>query len=130
MREGSISAADTSRPRTGKGLWMAKRTPLPVVADPLGFRYRQLDPDFRRDPRTEVFCALCQKDIAGEPKFFAHFISGVAAAVHPEDREIADRVLGEDDNLGLLAVGPECARIIGRDFVYTPEQAAEINRES
>jgi hypothetical protein len=90
------------------------------------FRYKSLEPDFRRDPKTACYCALCQKDIKGEPKFFAHMIDGCAAAVHPEDRDIANREVPEQDNFGLLAVGPDCAKIIGREFVYTAEQAAAV----
>jgi hypothetical protein len=90
------------------------------------FRYKSLDPDFRRDPKTSCYCALCQKDIKGEPKFYAHMVDGCTAAVHPEDREIANREVPEHDNFGLLAVGPDCAKIIGREFVYTAEQAAAV----
>lgn len=90
------------------------------------FRYKSLDPDFRRDPKTACYCALCQKDIKGEPKFYAHMIEGCTAAVHPDDREIANREVAEHENFGLLAVGPDCAKIIGMDFVYTAEKAAAV----
>ncbi|MBY3433480.1 hypothetical protein HFN89_04900 [Rhizobium laguerreae] len=95
------------------------------MSDP-SFRYKSLSPDFRRDPKTACYCALCQKDIKGEPKFYAHMIDGCAAAVHPQDREIANREVPDHDNFGLLPVGPDCAKVIGMDFVYTAEQAAVV----
>ncbi|MCV9965016.1 hypothetical protein OIU34_24270 [Pararhizobium sp. BT-229] len=91
-----------------------------------GFRTKPLDPDFRRDPKTGCYCALCQKDIKGEPRFYAHMIHGCFEAVHPEDREIANAMVVEHDNFGLLPVGPDCARVIGREFVYTAEEAAAV----
>lgn len=99
-----------------------------VKFDELGFRYKALDPDFRRDPKTSVFCALCQKDIKDAPKHYAHFVGGGFAAVLVEDREIANERLSEADNYGILPVGPECARKIGRGFLYSAEEAEKLRR--
>lgn len=92
------------------------------------FRTKALDPDFRRDPKTPVFCALCQKDIKGDPRFFAHMIHGCFEAVHPEDREIANREVPEHENFGLLPVGPDCAKIIGMDFIYKADEVSALNK--
>ena len=91
-----------------------------------GFRTKALDPDFRRDPKTTVYCALCQKDIKGEPRFYAHMVNGCFSAVHPEDRETANREVPEHENFGLLPVGPDCAKIIGRDYVYTADDVSAL----
>lgn len=93
------------------------------VKDLLGFRYRPLEPDFRRDPKTAIDCALCQKDIKGEPRFFAHMVHGCFGAVHKDDRAIADEVLQENENYGILTIGSECAKKIGADYLYTVEDA-------
>lgn len=90
------------------------------------FRTKHLDPDFRRNPKTQCFCALCQMDIKGEPRYFAHMIHGCFEAVHPEDREIANAMVAEHENYGLLAIGSECAKVIGREFVYTAAEAAAV----
>jgi hypothetical protein len=91
------------------------------------FRYKWIDPDFRRDPKTDCYCARCQKDIkGGEPIYYAHMIEGCHSTVHPDDKEIADREVPQDDNYGLLPIGPDCAKIIGLDFVYTAEKAAVV----
>lgn len=93
------------------------------ATDPLGFRYRPLEPDSRRDPRTAIYCALCQKDIKGEPRFFAHMVHGCFAAVHKEDRLLADEVLEDNENYGILPIGSECAKKIGAEYLYTVDDA-------
>jgi hypothetical protein len=98
------------------------------MAETQNFRTKPLDPDFRRDPKTDCFCALCQKDIKGEPRFYAHMIYGCFEAVHPQDREIANATLDDTENFGLLPVGPDCAKAIGRDFVYTAEEADAVTK--
>lgn len=92
------------------------------MSDEAEFRTRPLDPDFRRTPKTDCFCALCQKDIKGEPRYYAHFVYGCAEAVHPDDRDIANASVAPGDNYGILPVGTDCARTIGLDFVYTAER--------
>lgn len=47
-------------------------------------------------------------------------------SVHPEDREIANREVPEHEHFGLLPVGPDCAKIIGRDYVYTADDVAAL----
>lgn len=91
-----------------------------------GYRSRQLDPDFRRDPKTDCFCALCQKDIKGDPDYYAHFAYGCVEAIHPDDRDIANAIIPAGDNYGILPVGTDCARKIGLDFVYTAEKFRAI----
>jgi hypothetical protein len=90
------------------------------------YRFTSLDPDFRRNPKTAVYCALCQKDIKGEPRFYAHMVNGCFAAVHPDDREIANHEIPEHENFGILPVGPDCAKIIGKEFVYSAALVAEL----
>lgn len=96
------------------------------MTEPQGFRAKALDPDFRRNPKTPVYCALCQKDIKGEPRFYAHMVHGCFEAVHPDDRDIANREVAEHENFGLLPVGPDCAKIIGMDYVYKADDVAAL----
>jgi hypothetical protein len=54
------------------------------------FRYRRLDQDFRRDPKTACYCALCQKDIKAEPRFYAHMIDGRSPTAGSPSARISD----------------------------------------
>jgi hypothetical protein len=71
------------------------------------------DGDFRREPKTDIFCAVCQRDI----KFTARryfvwldepFCDGLI--IHPED------IIGTEI-IGL--VGPECRKKIKAEFLMT-----------
>ncbi len=84
------------------------------------FRTVFLDPDFRRDPKTAVYCCVCQRDIKGEPRFFARIVDAGASAVHPDDEHQLDRGAYDDlEDLGVHPVGDECARRIGREWLKT-----------
>jgi hypothetical protein len=73
--------------------------------------------DFRRDPKTDVFCCLCQRDIKGIVKHYVHMINGGPEILHPSD-ESAYTPDGGD--LGIHPVGPECARKIGLAWCHKP----------
>lgn len=79
-------------------------------------RYRTvfLDPDYRRDPKTPVFCCVCQKDIGGTPGFTARLVDGGVSAVHPDDEHLVPDGLADD--YGTHPVGSDCARRIGREW--------------
>lgn len=69
------------------------------------------DPDFRRTPRTDAYCALCQRDITGEHAWGFLMSSGFAI-VHPL-WAVHFANVGEDHELctpGWSRIGPECAK--------------------
>lgn len=70
-----------------------------------------IDPDFRRDSKTSLYCAACQNDIKGTPRF-AYFRDGGMTIVRPD--LAASRVQPNDQ--GWCAVGPECAKKMGRGW--------------
>jgi hypothetical protein len=92
-------------------------------ADPsYSFRSKFVDPDFRTDPKTKVFCFVCQRDIRTAVPFMGHAAFGCIEVVHPEDRAVADRELAPADNVGLLPVGRDCAKRIGLEWFIRPER--------
>lgn len=93
------------------------------MGDEVTFRSKYTDPDYRRDPKTKVFCFICQRDIAGV-KFYGHSVyNGQPEVVHPEDSAIADREVPIVDNYGMLPAGSECVKRIGKEW-FVP--AAEM----
>ena len=87
------------------------------MADDEPFRTVFLEPDFRREPKTDCFCCVCQKDIKGEPRFFARIVHAGASAVHPDDWILVPE--GHPDDYGVHPVGNDCARRVGREWFAT-----------
>lgn len=74
----------------------------------------EVDPDFRRDPKTDVFCWRCQKDLKpGQPRKWVHIINGGIDLLHPDDEDQYDRIANAASDLGCFPVGMDCARRIG-----------------
>ena len=72
----------------------------------LNMRTKQINPDFRKTPKTETYCAICQKDlkvVAGR----IFIINEGFTVVHP-----SDAVGIQSSN-----VGPECAKKIGKKWI-------------
>lgn len=75
-----------------------------------------LDPDFRREPKTDLFCYCCQKDIKpGSNYRMIHVIAGGAKVLHPDSE--ADFVAGAGD-MGSFPIGPDCARKLGLQWSH------------
>lgn len=114
----------------------AKHTPDIYELDLAGEKFLvvdqwSLDPDYRTDPKTQHFCALCQKDMKTPPgeSQYLHFVDGGSAilAVADEDRYQAlsakqpgGQFAGE---MGCYPVGPECARKLPKGYVLPPRTA-------
>lgn len=82
------------------------------------YRTKFIDPDYRRDPKTNHFCARCQKDLkADQPFRVIHQVDGGPFALH-----VNDEALYTDDggNLGCSPVGMDCARKIGLHEFTSP----------
>jgi len=101
------------------------QTPLIVTGKP----YRLICPDwdFRKDPKTDHFCAVCQKDIKlGRPYRMVHIVDGGAVILHPEDEAIYAANGDQAGDLLHHPIGPECARRIGQEWsrpIANPEQS-------
>ena len=82
-------------------------------------RTKWVDPDFRRDPKTERYCVVCQRDIAPDrPAFGVMWLWDACAVVHPDDwHMIPAEDVGESVHMSL--VGPRCRRKIGGEWCKT-----------
>lgn len=67
-----------------------------------------LDPDYRREPKTDCYCRLCQRDIKDRSKAkWVHEVEGGGWICHVEDDPKYD---GTPGDLLWFPVGPECAK--------------------
>lgn len=100
-------------------------------------RAKYTDPDFRKDPKTDRFCARCQKDIApGKPYRLVHLLDGGFYVLHPADEALFqggaevrnedgvavdnDTRIGGHGDLGEAIIGPDCARLLGLEWSRAP----------
>lgn len=94
------------------------------------YRTADLDPDYRRDPKTDVWCHRCQKDLKpSQPRRWVAYELDTFDVIHPEDfdkarADIAVRRAAYHGNPILIGpVGTDCARIIGREFTFSERPA-------
>jgi hypothetical protein len=88
-----------------------------------GYRTTFIDPDYRRDPKTDWYCVRCQKDLKpGQPhRFIAFELDHGEAAIHADDWDTARDAITSERTMGAEAfivgpVGMECAGKIGVEF--------------
>ncbi|HDZ27032.1 MAG TPA: hypothetical protein ENH65_11050 [Candidatus Aminicenantes bacterium] len=68
-----------------------------------------IDPDFRRDPKSDFFCYRCQKSLNGKKHRWIYVDPECnLTAIHPEDAEGIEPV----------PVGLDCAKRIGLEFSF------------
>jgi hypothetical protein len=108
---------------------LPRSTSLPQFA-----RAKWVDPDFRKEPKTENYCARCQKDIkVDQPYRLVHLLDGGFYILHPEDEAafqagaevraehdgavlVNDVRVGERGDLGEAKFGMDCARKLGLEW--------------
>lgn len=77
-------------------------------------RTAYLDHDTRREPKTDHFCAKCQRDLKpGQPFRVIHIIHGGGCVLHPDDESV---YVADAGDMGCFPVGMDCARKIGIEF--------------
>lgn len=65
-------------------------------------------------PKTDRFCARCQKDIRpATPARAIHLIAGGSTILHPEDESL---YTPDGGDLGAHLLGMDCARRIGMEW--------------
>ena len=68
----------------------------------------------KRDPKTDCYCAICQKDIRpGTSPRFVHLVKGGFKVLHPDDEKLYAPDAGD---LGGFPIGPDCARKLGLEW--------------
>lgn len=101
---------------------------LPISTESSKPRLAQLDPDFRRDPKTEHYCARCQKDFRPGQAVRWVYIEGTdfAAVIHPDDVGQARPIAAE----AWHRIGLDCAKIIGLEFSTDQRPASSSGKPS
>lgn len=91
------------------------------------YRTKDIDGDYRREPKTNVFCARCHKDLKlGQKRRGVHMVDGGAMVLHPEDEAIYAATPGVvNSDMGFWMVGMDCARKIGMAWTH-PVAADEL----
>lgn len=101
----------------------------PAAPAPMA-RAKWTDPDYRRDPKTDRYCCICQRDLApGKPFRLVHWL-GCGWVLHPDDEApLAAGALMVDDtgtpfsrqeDFGEQKIGMECARRLGLEWSREP----------
>lgn len=91
------------------------------------YRTKMMDPDYRREPKTNCFCEVCQKDIkATSPKLWiAYELDKLPLIIHPEDLDEAAkdirtrRTTPMTRELQYGRIGTECAKKVGKEWIIT-----------
>lgn len=72
------------------------------------------DPDFRREPKTQVFCWRCQKDLKpNQSRRWIHLVDGGMKILHPDSES---EYVSDSGEMGYFPVGVDCAKIIGLEW--------------
>ena len=87
--------------------------------------FHDTDPDFRRTPKTKVYCPRCQRDLKpGEARRYIHMVQypdkdfenqledGI---LHPLDRS---KWIPTKGDMGIMPVGMYCAKKIGLEWTF------------
>lgn len=80
-------------------------------------RYKFVDYDARRQPKTDRWCSKCQKDLKPGQPFRNVYLDDQMCAIHPED--LTDRGVIESD-YGWKLLGMDCAKMLGLEWT-TPD---------
>lgn len=84
------------------------------------FRTKYTDPDYRRDPKTDHFCALCQKDMdPDKPYRVVHLVEECGVlALHVDDEAAYVAAGPHADDYGSFPIGNNCAKRLGHDYSH------------
>jgi hypothetical protein len=90
------------------------------------YRTKFFDPDYRRYPKTNRYCGVCQRDLKpGQPHRRILYELDTMNAVHGEDWEIATAEITARrtarDPVSIELVGMDCARRLGLEWTRDPE---------
>lgn len=78
-------------------------------------RTKCIDPDYRVDPKADLWCIRCQKTIRGAHRLIYITVDG-HVAVHPDD--VSAHASATD--IGWQPIGNDCARIVGVSWTVPP----------
>jgi hypothetical protein len=79
-------------------------------------RTKPIDYDARRDPRTDFYCIVCQKDMdRSKPCRSVHLIEGGPIVLHPDDES---KYVSDGGEMGCCPIGEDCAKKLGREWTH------------
>lgn len=85
----------------------------------MGYRTKFIDPDTRRQPKTDRFCVRCQKDIKPQsPTRAVHLVDGGPYALYPDDERVYAITGNTGSDLGMHLLGMDCAKTIGTEWTH------------
>jgi hypothetical protein len=88
---------------------------------------RNWDPDYRREPKTDLYCAHCQKDLDPKQAYRrVHVVDGGANLIHPDDEALWSVDPHHSDEQRMYPVGPECAKRLGLAWTHPPISEATL----
>ena len=77
-------------------------------------RTKFLDPDYRVDPKTDLHCCRCQKDIKpGSGYNYVFLIHEGITALRPDSETIPS----DEPIIGLMPIGPTCSKFLGMEWI-------------
>jgi len=80
----------------------------------MSIRTKYLDCDNRRNPKTDLFCCCCNKDIKSTSKYrMVHWIEGGPFILHPEDESV---YTPDGGDMGIFPIGMSCAKRLGIEW--------------
>ena len=65
------------------------------------------DGDFRKNPKTKIFCAICQRDLK-HTEYYIYLGTDVCEIRHPK------HLLGDEL---VVPIGSECCKLIPKEYV-------------
>lgn len=83
-----------------------------------------VDYDSRREPKTALYCCMCQRDLDPRKQWRRVFLTDGMLAVHPAD--VARRIRLDSD-FGWRPIGNDCAKELGFEWTATTLEAAVID---
>lgn len=98
-------------------------------------RVKFMEGDYRREPKTNDWCACCQRDIKpGDAYRLVRLVHNGPFALHPDDEvrftpgcalKLEDGEVEPDQgDLGTFKIGPICARKLGLEWSRAPDTRA------
>lgn len=88
-------------------------------------RTKWMDPDFRRHPKTELWCEMCQRDLKpGQPHRVIRWELDKYEAIHPDDwKRAAVEIPARRQHAYAVVqglIGMDCAKRLGMEWSAPP----------
>ena len=94
------------------------------------YRTADLDPDYRRDPKTNDYCGRCQRDLKpGQARRWIAYELDTHRVIHPEDFGAATADIMSRrtclEPVVIDQIGSDCALKVGLEFTWADRPRVE-----